>query len=51
MGVAAEGDDGWMFEEQEGVADAVLFAQFDQGLLEVESGGVVGEAEMEEVDH
>ena len=49
-GVAAEGEDGWVFEEEERVADEVGFAGgYDFG-LEAEAFGVGDAAELEEVD-
>ena len=39
-----------MFEQQEGVADALLVAKFDEALLEGERVGVLHAAELEEVE-
>ena len=49
-GVASHGEDRRVFEQNERVADAVLVARFDELLLDVESGGVVDTAEMDEVE-
>jgi len=45
-GVAAEGEDGGVFEEEEGVADAVGFAGGDDFGLEAEAFGVGDAAEI-----
>ena len=40
-----------MFEQQEGVADALLVAEFDELLLQGQGFGVGGAAELEQGDH
>ena len=40
-----------MFEQQQDVADAAFFAQFDEALLQAQAGGVVDGAELEDRDH
>jgi hypothetical protein len=40
LGIAAEGEDGRVFEEQEGVADEVGFARGDDALLQGKAFGV-----------
>ena len=50
LGVAAESDDGRMFEQQQNIADAAFFAQFDQPLLQAQASGVVERAELEDGD-
>ena len=50
LGVAAEGEDGWMLEEDEGVGDGVGFACGDEFGLEAEAFGVGGAGEVEQVD-
>ena len=49
--VAAESDDGRMFEQQQDIADAVFLAQFDEALLQAQAGGVIERAELEDGDH
>ncbi len=47
--VAAEGQDWRMFEEQQGIVDALLMAEFDELLLEGEGLFVVDSSELEKV--
>ena len=49
-GVAAEGEDGWVLKEDEGVADEAGFSGGDNLGLQAETFGVGDAAEMEEVD-
>jgi hypothetical protein len=51
MGVAAKSDDRRMLDEEKHVADALLFAEFDQSFLEAKSGCVIAAAEIEDGDH
>src|SRR5260370_5985362 len=48
-GVASQGDDRGMLEQQQCIGDAVLFAQFDERVLQLERGFVIDEAELEDV--
>jgi hypothetical protein len=45
--VAAESDDGRMFEQKQDIADLLFFAQVDQLLLQAQAGGVVNGAELD----
>jgi hypothetical protein len=40
-----------MFEQQQDIADAVFFAQFDEAQLQAQAGGVVDGAELEDGNH
>ena len=46
--VAAESDDGRVFEQQKDVADAAFLAQFDEVFLQAQAGCVVDRAELED---
>ncbi len=46
--VAAERDDGRVFQQEKDVADLLFFAQSDQLLLQAQAGGVVDGAELDE---
>src|SRR5258708_29357849 len=49
--VASQGDDRRVLEQEQHVADASGFAEFDQFLLDAQSGSVVDAAELEDGDH
>src|SRR5579863_5433930 len=51
LGIAPKGDDWSMFQQQEHIADAVLFAQFDQAPLQIESGCIVKDPELKNGNH
>ncbi len=51
IGVATEGEDGGVFEQEEGVADAAGAACFNELLLQAQSLGVIHAAEIEVLDH
>ena len=50
FGVAAERDDGRVFEQEQDVADFFFFAQGDELLLQAQAGGVVDGAELDDRD-
>lgn len=50
-GIAAQGNDGRVFEQKQCVRDTLLLTQIDQSFLELKRGAVVDEAEMEDGDH
>jgi len=50
LGVAAESDDGRVFEQEQDVADFAVFAQGDELLLQSKAGGVVDGAELDDGD-
>ena len=49
--IAPEGDDWRVLYEEKRVADTLLLAEFDESLLQAESGGVIATAEIEDGDH
>ena len=51
FGVSSEGDNGRVFEEEENVSDAVLFAKRNERLLQFLRSAVVYSAEMDDGDH
>ena len=51
LGIAPEGDDRRMFEQEQRVVDNLALAQIDQRLLQIQGGVVVDVAEMEDLDH
>ena len=46
LGVASQGDDRRVFEQEKNVADAPFLAQFHQALLQAQAGSVVNRAEL-----
>ena len=48
VGVAAQRNDWFVFEQEKDVADLFFFAQGDQLLLQAEAGGVVDGAELDD---
>src|SRR5947207_7113570 len=48
-GVASQGDNRGMLEQQQCIGDAVLFAQLDERVLQLERGFVIDEAELEDI--
>src|SRR5205807_1373612 len=49
-GIAPQGNDRRMLQQQQRVAGAPFFYQMDQGLLQAESGGVIHASEINHVD-
>ena len=50
-GVAAQGDDRRMLDEEQHVANALLLAELDERLLQAQSGCVIAAAEIEDGNH
>ena len=51
FGIATQRDDWRVLEQEQYVADAAGFAEFDQFLLDAQAGSVVDAAELEDGDH
>ena len=51
LGVASEGDDGRVFEQQQHIADLSGLAQFDQPPLQAQTFAVVKHTELDDRNH
>jgi len=51
FGIASQGNDGRMFEQQQHVTDLSSLAQIDQLLLQAEAFGVVNLTELDDGNH
>jgi hypothetical protein len=51
LGIAAEGDDRGVLQQEQHVANSTFFSQFDKLLLQTQASGVVNSPELDDGDH